>query len=129
MTEEEKPTKCEYFDGIFCIVKENHLCAAYFNWKKCDTHKKAFTGIDPGVIIIGKVYFHDINSVRIKRGAIIYPGVKIGSNVTIGHYCIIYPNSVLVDDISIPDYARVSQWADGVTILEKNNEFQPIHKP
>tara|TARA_R110000772_G_scaffold207862_2_gene318358 strand:+ start:757 stop:1392 length:636 start_codon:yes stop_codon:yes gene_type:complete len=62
--------------------------------------------------------------VKIDTGTVVFPGVKISNNVTIGKSCLIYYNTVITHDCEIGDFVEISP---SVSVLGKakvgNNSF------
>ena len=60
----------------------------------------------PTTLISSQAYVHKTASIG--RGSIIYPGVKIMTNVEIGENCIILPNTVVNHNVRVGDYSIIN---------------------
>ena len=63
-------------------------------------------GMTPRTLVSHTAYIHE--TALIGRGCVIYPGVKIMTNVRIGENCIILPNTVINHDSDIGDFCIIN---------------------
>lgn len=85
-----------------------YQCGSVNNHKTRDIwFKKAVSiGMIPRTLISKIAYIHP--TALIGKGSIIYPGVKIMTNVSIGENCIVLPNTVINHDSHIGNYCIIN---------------------
>ena len=63
-------------------------------------------GLVPRTLISKDAYIHDTASIG--QGSIIYPGVKIMTNVILGENCVVLPNTVINHDTQVGDFSIIN---------------------
>lgn len=71
------------------------------------------------VFKIKKMYTFDNQNNRIHKTAVIYDGVKLGSNNHIGPFCTIYPNAVMGSNNNFVSYCSIASPPEHKSALEK----------
>ena len=89
---------CEFI--YQCGSSENHVHRHIWYKRAKDV------GLSPRTLISKDAYIHD--TVSIGQGSIIYPGVKIMTNVVIGENCVVLPNTVINHDTQVGDFSIIN---------------------